>query len=261
MFTHYINDETHHLKYALGKPSARGREFHNYDEFVLFLDGKAQFISKNIQLTLTPGSLVLIPRQQYHRFIVTEESTYRRCILGFKETPALAKLTRGVMEEIRVIPHPGERILSVFAGLMEVVQSPLSTEEKQLLLPAAVTQLLIEQKLQAAHPIREQMTLSPTTRRAVEYIDSHFAEELDLQRLAGVLNVSVSSLSHHFKAELNISVYHYIVKKRLSVARGYMEKGLPLGEASARGGFVDYTAFFRLYKKYYGEPPSATLHK
>ncbi len=261
MFTHYIADDIYHLKYALGKPSALGREFHNYHEFVLFLGGKAQFISKNIQLTLTPGSLVVIPRQQYHQFIVTEESTYHRLILGFKETPPLAGLTWQVMDEVRIIPHPDERTRSVFAGLADTVQSHLPEAEQLLLLPAAVTQLLIEQKLQATHPIREQMTLSAATRQALEYIDTHFAEELSLQGLAKALNVSVSSLSHHFKSELNISLYNYVVKKRLSVARGFIEQGLPLHQAAAEAGFKDYTGFFRVYKKYYGEPPSATFHK
>ena len=48
-FEHYISSDSFHLKYAKGEPSVKGQEFHDYHEFVLFLDGRSRLISKNIQ--------------------------------------------------------------------------------------------------------------------------------------------------------------------------------------------------------------------
>lgn len=258
LFSYMVEDENFHFKYARGTPSLRGREFHSYHEMVLFLNGKAQLISRDIQLTLVPGTSVLIPREQFHQFVVTEEESYQRCILGFRETPALQQLMQNVMQEVTVIQHPPARMLSVFASLMEMTRSTLTEAEKRLMLPAAVTQLLAEQKMSRLNPIREPGSLSEITRSAVHYIDTHLTEKLELKGLAAHFNTSVSSLSHHFRQELNISIYHYIVKKRLSVARGYLERGFSVGDAALFSGFRDYAGFFRLYKKYYGTPPRGT---
>ena len=53
-----------------------------------------------------------------------------------------------------------------------------------------------------------------------------------------------------------ISVYQYISKKRLANARLLIEAGATVSDAAINSGFNDYSVFFRMYKKYYGEPPS-----
>ena len=92
MFEYYLTDGNCHLKYAQGKPAVVGREFHNYDEIILFIEGNAQLVSKNIQIQLAPGSIIFIPREEFHQFVVTESERYKRCILGFGEIPALQTL-------------------------------------------------------------------------------------------------------------------------------------------------------------------------
>ena len=66
LFEYYIESDNLHLKYAKGEPAVRKQEFHNYNEFVLFINGNASLISKNIQQKLTHGSLILIPKEHFH---------------------------------------------------------------------------------------------------------------------------------------------------------------------------------------------------
>ena len=261
MFTHYLTAGNCHVKYAQGRPSAEGREFHSYDEIVLFLGGNAQLISKAIQLRLTPGSIIFIPREQFHQFAVTDHSSYRRCILGFADVPQLQQLARQVMTEITVLPDPPQQMRGIFETLMQAAQGELTREEQTLLLRSAATQLLLGQKLSHSETIRRYVTVSPLAQEALDYIDSNLAHELRLDAVAQALGVSVSTLSHRFRKDLNISVYRYISEKRLSAVRRYMEQGLSLGAAAERSGFRDYSGFFRLYKSYFGESPSATARK
>ena len=258
MFTHYITAGNCHLKYAQGRPAAEGREFHSYDEIVLFLGGNAQLISKDIQLRLTPGNIIFIPREQFHQFAVADHGSYRRWILGFGDVPQLQQLTRQVMTEVTVLPDPPQQMRGIFETLMQAAQGDLTREEQALLLRSAATQLLLGQKLSHSEAIRKYVTVSPLTREALGYIDSNLARELRLDTVAQALGVSVSTLSHRFRKDLSISVYRYISEKRLSAVRQYMEQGIPLGAAAERSGFKDYSGFFRLYKSYYGESPSAT---
>ena len=258
MFTHYIAAGSCHVKYAQGKPAVTGREFHSYDEIVLFLEGNAQLISKNIQIRLTPGSVVLIPREQFHQFVVTDHDSYTRCILGFGDVPQLQSLIRQVMTEVAVIPQPSAQVYSLFRTLTQAAQKDLPKPEQALLMQSAVAQLLFSQKLSGEQAIRKYLTASPVTQKALGYIDENLAKELRLDIIAQAAGVSSSSLSHHFRKDLSISVYRYISEKRLSAVRQYMAQGIPLGAAAERSGFKDYSGFFRLYKSYYGECPSAT---
>ena len=258
MFAHYITAGNCHVKYAQGRPAVTGREFHSYDEIVLFLAGDAQLVSKDIQLQLTPGSIILIPKEQFHQFVVTDNENYIRCILGFEEIPHLQRMIRQMMTEVMVLPKPSEQMRAVFQTLMQASQSPLTAEEQAVLLQSAVAQLLLNLKISGGEPIRKYVTVSPLTQKALEYIDSNLSDQLRLETIARTLEVSVSSLCHWFRRDLNISVYRYISEKRLSAVRQLVQQGIPLGAAADRCGFKDYSGFFRLYKSYYGEIPSAS---
>ncbi len=257
MFEYYLTAGSCHLKYAQGRPAVIGREFHSYDEIVLFLAGNAQLISENIQLRLTPGSIVLIPKEQFHQFVVTDSQQYLRCILGFEEIPHLRELIRQTMTEVTVFPNPSEQMLSVFQTLIQATREKLTPTEQTALLQSAVGQLLLGQKLSGGESIRKYVTVSPLTQKALHYIDSNLAGELRLEMIAQALGISVSSLCHRFRKEMSISVYRYISEKRLSAVRQCVQQGMNLGVAAERCGFKDYSGFFRLYKSYYGEVPSA----
>ncbi len=257
MFEHYLAAGNCHLKYAQGHPAVEGREFHSYDEMVLFLGGKAQLISEDIQLWLTPGNIIFIPREHFHQFAVTDSSSYRRCILGFGDVPQLQQLARQVMTEVMVLPNPPQEMRGVFETLMQAANGALTREEQALLLQSSAAQLLLGKKLSGGEAIRKYVTVSPVTQEALRYIDSNLSGELRLDTIAQALGVSLSTLAHRFRKDMSISVYRYILEKRLSAVRQYMEQGMPLGTAAERSGFKDYSGFFRLYKSYYGECPSS----
>ena len=240
-FEHYVRADAMHLKYAKGAPSAVGREFHEYSEFVLFLEGKARLISKNIQQTLTPGTLVIIPRGEFHQFIVTDHESYRRCIIGFEESEALQPILRDVMDEVRVLTLPSDRIASLFEELIETVCSALTEEEKQMYLASALVRLLVLCKLDTGGTVRQNINISPEVRATVEAIDQDYAKPLTVAELARRLHVSPSTLSHKFSRELNISLYRYLSKKRLAAAHERILAGETMTEAAAKSGFSNYS--------------------
>ena len=261
LFEHYWDTTDFHFKYAKGEPSAKGREFHNYDEIVLFISGEATFISKNIAFTLVPGNIVLIPKEHFHQFVITHPQKYERIILGFYETNDTAELIRDVMTEIKIVSTPSESLLAIFEQLKKLSEVCLPEKEKRLILLSSLVQLLTDQKYFFKKAIIETISQSELTRKALSYIDENYNQKLSLSSVSRALGVSGSSLSHHFRNDLNISVYKYIIEKRLSEARKHVEHGLPLCKAAALCGFTDYSAFFRLYKSRYDAKPSDLINK
>jgi AraC-like DNA-binding protein len=56
---------------------------------------------------------------------------------------------------------------------------------------------------------------------------------------------------------VGISVYRYIMIKRLLMARQLLAAGEPAGQVCANCGFSDYTSFYRAFKTEYGISPGA----
>ena len=85
-FENSIHSANYYFKYALGNSALKGEEFHEHDEIVFFLGGKAKFVSKNIQLDLLPKSLIFIPRESFHQFVYeNEEEVLERELDGYSE--------------------------------------------------------------------------------------------------------------------------------------------------------------------------------
>ena len=250
LFEYYVETAQFHFKYAKGEPAVKEQEFHYYHEFVLFLEGSSYLISKNIQQTLVPGSVVLIPKEQFHQFCVSTPLEYKRCILGFRETPELAALIDAVMTEVKVISVPDSKIMNLFQNLMDAMESDLTEEELQLHVRAALIQFLLYFKQYHNREISSNVTISPIVQHAICYIDKNFTKKLTVNSIAEHLFVSPSTLAHKFSEELNIPIYQYISKKRLLSVHKLVESGETYAEAATKSGFSDYSCFYRIYKKY-----------
>jgi len=250
-FEYYIETESFHLKFACGAPAVKDKEFHDYHEFVLFMGGKAQFLSKNIQQELTHGALLVIPKEQFHQFVVSEPESYTRCILAFRENERTNDVIGSVMNEMRIYIEPDARIVALFSALTELVSSDASEKEKALFIEGALYQLLITLRYFGEGAVTKNVTVSAVVRDAIDFIDKNYTGELSVPMIAAKLFVSESTLSHKFSHEMNLSIYQYILKKRLISARMRIEAGESYSAAAVNSGFSDYSSFYRAYKKSY----------
>lgn len=250
-FEYYIETKDFHFKYAKGEPAAKGQEFHDYNEFLFFVNGKSNFISKNIQQELIPGCLVLIPKEHFHQFCVIEQNDYIRCVLGFRDLSELNSLISDVMDSVKLILYPDKNIIGIFENLITITTSKLADEEKKLFISSSINQLLIYLKFTIQDTIVKRQTLSPVVSQALDMIDENFSTNLSVNTIARSLHTSPSTLAHKFSKELNVPIYRYISKKRLSEAHKLIENGETYSYAALNCGFSDYSCFYRLYKKYY----------
>lgn len=249
LFEYYIESGDFHFKYARGEPSAKGEEFHNYNEIVFFIKGKSHFTSKNIQQDLIEGSMVLIPKEHFHQFRISDSENYVRCILGFYGADTISVLTDEVMNAVKLIAEPDRRLVSSFEDIIGILKKHIPEHEKLMFIRASLIQLLIYLKHIDSEIVIKNICLSPIVSGALEIIDRHYAEKLSVKNIAERLYISPSTLSHKFSRELNISVYRYIIQKRFSAVRERVKNGESLTSAVLNSGFNDYSDFYRLRKK------------
>ncbi len=96
---------------------------------------------------------------------------------------------------------------------------------------------------------------SPTNRiaRAIEWIQNHYTEVLRMEMLAQHMNMSVSSLHHHFKNVTTLSPLQYQKQLRLQEARRMLlgQNG-DVGSVAIRVGYDSPSQFSREYSRLFG---------
>lgn len=93
-----------------------------------------------------------------------------------------------------------------------------------------------------------------------KYISLHYMDEISLNEVAEILNLSRSYLSTLFKKEVGISFTEYLINFRLNRAIEILKlEKLPLNNIAEMVGYPDYTQFSKIFKKYKGVSPKNYL--
>ena len=256
-FSKYIVDERILFKHAKGTGAITGREFHEYNELVLFLDGELEFFSDEIRMTMEKRQLVIIPKQQYHQFVIKgNEDNYHRCVFDFYDLPELSSIIENCTSSLRIIDATDD-IMFLFEKAIAISESDIDEKEQKALIGALLS-LVINECAKNLHTEKKKIKKAEKTlsMKCIEYINAHLYESLSITDIAQKLLISESLLSHVFKKEMGISPYRYILKKRLVSAQERIANGESATTVAIECGFSDYSGFYKQYKKTFGSPPS-----
>lgn len=92
--------------------------------------------------------------------------------------------------------------------------------------------------------------------QAIDWIKHHYCEPLRIEHLAGMANMSMSSLHHHFKAITAMTPMQYQKLLRLQEARRLMlVEQIDAGTAGYRVGYASESQFSREYSRQFGRAP------
>lgn len=105
--------------------------------------------------------------------------------------------------------------------------------------------------------------INPMISAVIEYIDEHYTEELTLEKLCAVGGgLSEQYLCRLFKQASGLRPVEYILKKRITAARTYLENSdMPISEVAEKTGFHNTSYFYRNFKKFTGTSPLACRQK
>ena len=89
------------------------------------------------------------------------------------------------------------------------------------------------------------------------FIDEHFADNIDLDAIAGEAAFSKFHFIRLFKSIYGKTPNHYLIKIRIDHAKTFLAKGHSVLEASTVVGFVSPTSFAAMFKRIVGQTPAA----
>lgn len=90
----------------------------------------------------------------------------------------------------------------------------------------------------------------------INIIHQHYADNLKLDTLAGMLNYSTAYLGQLFKNKTGEYFNTYLDKVRIRKAKELLEQGMKVYEVAERVGYTSVNYFHSKFKKYEGRSPS-----
>jgi len=154
-------------------------------------------------------------------------------------------------------------IVDAATRLLEVMAQPA---EAELLAPLIVDEILIRLLRSPMGSRVAQIGHSESSlqrvAKAVSLLRSNFDQPVDVDDLAALVNMSVSSFHRQFKSVTSMSPLQYQKALRLQEARRLMlTEQLDAGNASRRVGYVSPSQFSREYGRFFGAAPKRDIHR
>jgi AraC-like DNA-binding protein len=250
------------FKHAIGKIDILGNVFHEYNEIYLLINGDVEFINNHMSKKISPYQLVVIPRGQYHQFVVKGDAeSYERLIIHIY--PGL--LDSGIIWEA----ISGKEILSldkdhrIIKNILHLKNALYTYDDKDFshILPAIATDLIFLIKQLDISQKKDSGSIRPLALEIMEYINENYHKNISLEDISKKFFISISSLCHIFKSNFGISIKKYIIEKRMNGVELSMMQGKSATDACRDFGFSNYSTFFRAYKKHFGISPSEKSRK
>lgn len=242
---------------------------HDFYEVYFLLAGAVSYWVEGRVIRMTPGDILFINPMELHRPMPDPEAPVCERFVLWVDGDFLEKLSTPQLRlsscfdstrpgySHRIRPSATARA-SLTARMGELVQESYSKDlGSDISARGILLQLLVQLNRLADHSqtVREDEQLGDLVRGAMVYINENIHASLSLEEIAGRLFVSKYHLSHAFTEEMGVSVYRYIMLRRLLLARQLLLAGEPAGQVCRSCGFSDYTAFYRAFKSEYGISP------
>lgn len=242
---------------------------HDFYEVYFLLGGNVAYWVEGRVIRLIPGDLLFINPMELHRPIPDPaQPMCERFVLWvnkeFLESLSTAQVNLAGCFDTNLPNHshlirPASAERAVLSARMgELVRECYGKDFGSAVSARGIfLQLMVQLNRLArggdGQPEGEQ--LSPLVQAAMRCIGENLSTELSLESIAGQLYVSKYHLSHAFSREVGVSVYRYVMLRRLMLARQHLLAGESAGQVCRSCGFSDYTSFYRAFKSEYGISP------
>lgn len=231
--------------------------FHDFFELYYLLDGERLHMIEGETYHFTANDFVLFPPHIMHYSYGEKDMPFKRIVLYF--TPDLITdedVRQKLLEKVTIFTTQSLKassILPLLQDLTRELDSPgkyhdafISNQLNRLLLS------ILRLEFNAAKSI-------PKTRsaQAVDYIHTHYMDDISVNQLAEMLYISPYHLCHEFKNATGKTIIQYLNTTRILHAQRLMlETDYNITRISREVGFSNLTHFNRIFKKVTGVNPS-----
>ena len=233
---------------------------------VYFKHGSGEAKLEGRRYEITEGAVFLVSPYELHRFSIREEGKHERFALYIRE----GLLSRFPGADALLAPIIGRKkgygnLISAEAVkaygldlLFEQIHAKacLGTPKGEALAACKIIELLsVLGELTANEEQSAPSTHGSKMSEVLRYLDEAYLEIRSLDEVASRFFLSKYHLCRAFKESTGMSLWDYVIWRRLLHFNECTKTGESLEDACRAAGFVNYSNFYRLYRKHFGITP------
>ncbi len=242
---------------------------HTYYEIFFLLRGSVRVIVDELDVSPVMGEALIYPPQCMHRVTHTDPSLpYERFYIylskEYLKTAGSADYNFATeLENLtangRYYFRPGkEAVQELVEKADEIIEAAKDTTPEGILTNRCRMTMYLIRLLKLLKDSIAFTADSATSRMndLIRYINQNAAQPLSLDHLEEVFGISKFVMLHEFKDYTGMSIYQYILTRRIILAQQLIQQGAKPNQACEQSGFTDYTSFYRAFKARTGKSPN-----
>ena len=261
--------EFHHF-YNETPPKVESHQ-HSFYEIFFFLSGNVNYVIEGRNYKLRPGDILLTssadlhcsdvhPGKPYERIVIWLANDFFEYMQYFFDEDFTSCFTDAAINDHRLVRPDSQSIAQLKQLCIQMSRAKNSGQTGSAALTTAyLTEFLVHVSrayYDAPDSVKQDMTENGKINQMITYINDHITEELSLDLLSSIFYTSKYYLGRQFKQFTGLTLYQYIMKKRLIIARDMLRTGSTVMDACLWCGFRDYSNFLKAFKREFGQNPS-----
>lgn len=258
-FSNFNDDIINYNHILIDAPKDRNFELHTHDicELLFLKKGDVSAIIGEKTYKLKKDMLVIFRSNTPHKIVLDSYKPYERYDILFDENKLANKMFFRLPKSLDIVSYSGNtRVIELFEKL-DYYHNAFDVQDFKIIVKNIIEELLFNLNISPANVIEEsKLTTHPVITNAIEYINNHYCEFINLEEICKKIGTTKSNLHHLFTENLNISPKKFINMKRLSKAQKLISLGEKPSNVFKECGYNDYVTFFRNYTNHFGYTPS-----
>lgn len=239
---------------------AFSRHVHNGYAIGIIERGAETFYYRGATHVAPAGSVVVINPDEIHtgQAVVTEEGWSYRML--YPETALVQKAASSAFERWQGVPNftnPviwDETLVPLIRRLHVTLETSASALERETAFVTTLAQLIARHAKGWVEP-RHLAASIRAINWSREYLEAHFDQNISLEQLADIANLSPYHFTRTFKEVVGLPPHAYLNHIRIERAKTLLTQGCPIAQIAAETGFVDQSHLTRRFKRIVGVTP------
>ena len=239
------------------------KDIHAGVEMIWLIKGEATFMTEKLCNEVKENTLIIVPPRTFHQFSFKKGSKFKYVTINMREYNDERNYLLQGLDDALVFTDENLPYIVTLKKITKILCDENDNIDVKTWLYCTVIAMIAEMRIREDCFKQKELSGNHSALIAdvLKYIEENMFTEITVAAIAEAMNVSTSTLFHSFKNELGVSVYKYLMQKRLILASQLIDNGERPTEIYYRCGFKDYPNFFRAYRSMFGITPTGKVSK
>lgn len=230
------------------------QHWHSYFEIEIILAGSGKYIINDVEYDISQNAVFLLTSTDFH-YLETDEDTHLLNISFDSEMLSdgdMAALVSGHTKKAYVFESEEyERLINAARILQHECETAGECQKEMLFY---IVKCLLKKNAVQPEGIKNQEH-NRGIRKAIVYMEMHFAEKITLETVAAVAGYNAAYFSDLFSRLTGETYIEALSRIRLGHAKSMLAGGFSVSDACFMSGFGSLSNFLEIFKKHYKLSP------